>query len=416
MIANRFKINILLIFSFIVSLILCSNNDEQYVVLVSFDGFRYDYADRVNTPNFDAVADNGVKATSLKPVFPSFTFPNHYSIATGCYADKHGILANEFLNELGEYSYKNKTTVQDAKWYKAEPIWVTAEKAGLITATYFWVGSEAPISGYYPTYYKNYQNGIDPNEKINQAKKWLELPIEKRPRLVCLYFNEPDHAGHVYGEDSDEVIYQIKESDKILGQLIKELKTLDIYDNINIVIVSDHGMVNVSNERLINISEHLPEWIKNNQKLYGRGPIMNLAFENSDNNIQLNIPDSYNKFLKEYIPHVKIETSKNNKELHYHNPMFDFILVADEGWMMYSDDDIQKYNNKLPVVGMHGYDSNSMNMHAIFYAYGPKIKKSLKIDTFELIHIYPLLCELLGIEPHGNIDGKLSVLKHILIK
>ena len=244
----------------------------------------------------------------------------------------------------------------------------------------------------------------------------MELPIEKRPRLVCLYFNEPDHAGHVYGEDSDEVIYQIKESDKILGQLIKELKTLDIYDNINIVIVSDHGMVNVSNERLINISEHIPEWIKNNQKLYGRGPIMNLAFENSDNNIQLNIPDLYNKFLKEYIPHVKIETSKNNKELHYHNPMFDFILVADEGWMMYSNDDIQKYNNKLPVVGMHGYDSNSMNMHAIFYAYGPKIKKSLKIGTFELIHIYPLLCELLGIEPHGNIDGKLSVLKHILIK
>jgi len=414
MIANRFKINILFIFSFIVSLVLCSNNDEQYVVLVSFDGFRYDYTERVSTPNFDAVASNGVKAVSLKPVFPSFTFPNHYSIATGCYADKHGILANEFLNELGEYSYKNKTTVQDAKWYKAEPIWVTAEKAGLITATYFWVGSEAPIGGYYPTYYKNYQNGIEPNEKINQAKAWLKLPIEKRPRFVCLYFNEPDHAGHVYGEDSDEVIYQIKESDKILGQLIKELKTLDIYNNINIVIVSDHGMVNVSNERLININDHLPEWTRNNQNLYGRGPVMNIAFENYDNDIQLNIPDSYNNFLKEYIPHVKIKTSKNNKELHYHNPMFDYILIADEGWMIYSDGDIRKYNNKLPVVGMHGYDSNSMNMHAIFYAYGPKIKKDLKIDTFELIHIYPLLCKLLGIEPYENIDGKLEVLKPIL--
>ena len=170
MIVNKQRINILFIFSCIVSLILCSNNDEQYVVLVSFDGFRYDYSERVDTPNFDTVGANGVKAKSLKPVFPSFTFPNHYSIATGCYADKHGILANEFLNELGEYSYKNKRTVQDAKWYKAEPIWVTAEKAGLITATYFWVGSEAPIGGYYPTYYKNYQNGIEPSKKINQAK------------------------------------------------------------------------------------------------------------------------------------------------------------------------------------------------------------------------------------------------------
>ena len=148
MIVNRFKITNLFIFNFIISFVLYAANDEQYVVLVSFDGFRYDYTERVETPNFDAFAANGVKAKSLQPVFPSFTFPNHYSIATGCYADKHGILANEFLNELGEYSYKNKKTVRDAKWYKAEPIWVTAEKAGLITATYFWVGSEAPIGGY----------------------------------------------------------------------------------------------------------------------------------------------------------------------------------------------------------------------------------------------------------------------------
>ena len=406
MIANRFKINILLIFSFIVSLILCSNNDEQYVVLVSFDGFRYDYADRVNTPNFDAVAENGVKATSLKPVFPSFTFPNHYSIATGCYADKHGILANEFLNELGEYSYKNKTTVQDAKWYKAEPIWVTAEKAGLITATYFWVGSEAPIGGYYPTYYKNYKNGIDPYEKIEQAKAWLKLPIEKRPKLVCLYFNEPDHAGHVYGENSDEVIYQIKESDKILGELIKELSTLDIYDNINIVIVSDHGMVDVSTKRTTNIDLYIDKKFDESYEKYGRGPIMHIRC-NPD--IKKGFKENLNK-----IPNVDIVESKSNRILNYHNPMFDYILIADEGWMIYSDDDIEKYNNKLPVVGMHGYDSNSLNMHAIFYAQGPKLKKGLKIDTFELIHIYPLLCELLDIDPYNDIDGKLEVLKPIL--
>ena len=119
--------------------VLFSESDDTYVILISFDGFRYDYMERVDTPNFDRIAKDGIKAKSLKPIFPSFTFPNHYAIATGCYADKHKILGNEFSTFLGEYSYKNKDTVQDAKWYGGEPIWVTAEKNGIITATYFWV-------------------------------------------------------------------------------------------------------------------------------------------------------------------------------------------------------------------------------------------------------------------------------------
>ena len=214
-----------------------------------------------------------------------------------------------------------------------------------------------------------------------------------------MYFNEPDHAGHVYGAASKEVNDQIKASDYILGHLMDSLKQLDIYDNINIVIVSDHGMVDVSEERVINIDNfNLPGTIE------GRGPIMNYKI-NSDN---------LHKILDINIPHVQLKSSIKNDQLHYHNPVYDFLLIADEGWMMYSDKDIEKYNGKLPIKGMHGYDSNSINMHAIFYAYGPKFKSGFTIDTFELIHIYPILCELLGIKPYENIDGSLKVLQSIL--
>ena len=384
---------------FLVSSLLCLSNEQQYVILVSFDGFRYDYVNRLETPNFDYIENNGIKAKSLQPIFPSFTFPNHYSIATGCYADKHGILGNEFSTFLGRYSYKDKKSVQDAKWYGAEPIWVTAEKNNVITATYFWVGSEAKIGGYYPTYFKYYQNGIDPKDKVKQVIEWLELPFDERPKLVCLYFNEPDHAGHVYGADSKEVNDQIKASDYILGYLMNSLKQLDIYDNINIIIVSDHGMVDVSEERVINIDDfNLPGTIE------GRGPIMNYKINSDD----------LDKILDINIPHVQLKPSIKNNQLHYHNPFYDFLLIADEGWMMYSNKDIGKYNGKLPVKGMHGYDASSMNMHAIFYAYGPKFKSGFAIDTFELIHVYPILCELLGIKPYENIDGSLKVLQPIL--
>ena len=201
---KKYLFSFIFLFNFLIANIQ-NNENKSIVILVSFDGFRYDYTERVHTPNFDYIKNNGVKAKSLKPIFPSFTFPNHYSIATGCYADKHGILGNEFATSLGQYSYKNKENVQNAKWYGAEPIWVTAEKNGIITATYFWVGSEAPIRGYYPTYYKNYKSGINPKTKVNQVIDWLEFPLEERPRLICLYFNEPDYAGHVYGPDSKEV-------------------------------------------------------------------------------------------------------------------------------------------------------------------------------------------------------------------
>ena len=397
----RISKNIIIFTFIIISFIFCSNNIDSYVILVSFDGFRYDYVDRLDTPHFDFLEDNGVKAKSLKPVFPSFTFPNHYSIATGCYTDKHGILGNEFStyldnNVISKYSYKDKISVQDPRWYKAEPIWVTAEKNGIISATYFWVGSEAEIGGYYPTYYKKYQSGIDPVSKVDQVVNWLKLPIKDRPRLVCLYFNEPDHAGHVYGASSKQVNEQIKKSDEVLGYLLKSLEKLSIYNQINVVIVSDHGMVDVSKDKMINIDSFNIRGIVD-----GRGPVMSVIDTDYKN-------DALN------IPHVKIVPSKNNSILHYDNPLYDYLLIADEGWLMYKTKDFLNYNNSLPVKGMHGYNADSMNMHSIFYAFGPKIRSGLSIDTFELIHIYPLLCDLLQIDPYHDIDGKLEILKPIL--
>jgi len=387
---NKMAIILILITTFL----FCIESEDQYVILISFDGFRYDYTDRVETPNFDYLEKWGVKAKSLKPIFPSFTFPNHYSIATGCYANKHGILGNEFKTGLGRYSYKNKNAVQDAKWYGAEPIWVTAEKNGIITATYFWVGSEAPIGGYYPTYYKNYQNGIDPKKKVDQAINWLELPVNERPRLICLYFNEPDHAGHVFGANSKEVNNQIKESDNILGYLLRSLTKLDIYNRTNILIVSDHGMVDVSKEKVINIDDFNISGI-----IDGKGPVMNVITQD--------------EFIVT-IPNVKVVSSLENNNLNYNNPIYDFLLIADEGWMMYTNNHLEEYDGKLPIKGMHGYNPDNMNMHAIFYAYGPRFKKAMEIDTFELIHIYPILCELLEISPYKDIDGRLEVLKPIL--
>ena len=378
------------------------NPKNNYVILISFDGLRYDYTYRVDTPNFDYIRDNGVIAKSLKPIFPTFTFPNHYSIATGCYADKHKILGNEFYNfEKDEYySYKKPETVQDGSWYGAEPIWVTAERQGINTATYFWVGSEAKINGYYPTYYKNYRSNINPEDKVDQVVEWLQLPISERPQIICLYFNEPDHVGHVFGVSADEVNLEIENSDKILGYLIQELKKINIFNNINIIIVSDHGMVNVSETRLINIDNYINS---DDFIIDGKGPILQLRSNNKtvlDTNLKISNLTIY---------------KSDNVPLGFHyktNSIGDYLFVADEGWMMHRDSDLEM--ESMPVKGMHGYDPENINMHGIFYSMGPSFKNNYILDTFELIHIYPILCELLNISPYENSDGNIEVLNRIL--
>ena len=194
---------------------------KEYVLLVSFDGFRYDYSDIVSTPNFDKVEKKGIKAVSLEPIFPTLTFPNHYSIATGCYADKHRIISNTFYSKALDrvYSMYDRSTVSDSAFYGSEPIWLTAERNGLKTASYFWVGSEA--MGKTPSIYKNYDSSVPFTARIDSVISWFSLPEDKRPELALLYFNEPDHTGHMFGPESVEVRDMVLQSDFILGYLLE---------------------------------------------------------------------------------------------------------------------------------------------------------------------------------------------------
>ena len=392
------KVKYIFVFFILVNLSFFASFDRNITILISFDGFRYDYMDLVETPNFDFIEKNGVKANSLKPIFPSFTFPNHYSIATGCYTDKHGILGNVFydFNRNQTYSYKDASTVRDGSWYGCEPIWVTAEKNNIKSATYFWVGSEAKINNYRPSIYKYYKNGVDPIEKINEVISWIEYPKEEQPELITLYFNEPDHSGHVYGSEALNTLDEIVYADYLLGYLLSSLSSAGLENAVNLIIVSDHGMVDVSVDRTINIDNI----IDHDYKVYGKGPFLELH-----DGSYFNVKNTYTNFTiynKHTIPY----------EFHFKTDNTgDYLLLADLGYLLYSSKDIEE---GLPVVGMHGYDPNYMNMHGIFYAYGPDFQTNMKISTFELIHIYPLMCEILHIRPYDNIDGSLNVLEHIL--
>jgi len=383
--------------------------------MVSFDGFRHDYLDKTNTPNFDKFAQNGVKAKSLQPVFPSLTFPNHYSLATGAYAGTHMITGNSFYDKKFKefYSLRDAEKVRNGKFYKSEPIWVTAEKQNVKSASYFWVGSEAKIKGFRPSIYKHYDGKISFKTRVDSVISWLQYPKENRPHLIMLYFSEPDHTGHEDGPNHENIITSIQEMDEILGYLMNGLQSLDIAEKIQTILVSDHGMSEVSTNRIVLLDNYISEI--DNLYVNGRGAIVQLDIKSKQSQTYSTV---WNQITK--IPNITAyKKDELPKHFHFNNRNTgEFVLVANDGWLIYTKEFVE--NRDITVRGMHGYDPKIKNMHGIFLAQGNKIKRNLEIDSFENIHVYPLVCKLLNITPYYSLidgpQGKLEVLKPILIK
>jgi len=375
---------------------------DTYVLVVSFDGFRGDYPDLYETPNFDLLAESGVKADYLLPSFPTSTFPNHYTLATGLYPDHHGIINNSFYaSELGGiYRIADREMVTNPDAYFGEPIWVTAEKQGVKSASYFWVGSEADIMGISPSYWYAYNGDVPYLSRVDQVIKWLKLPLDKRPGLVFLYFDEPDGIAHRYGPEHEETGHVVSYLDSILGYLRSEIAELEYGKLVNLIVLSDHGMGPTSPDKYVNLTEHLKEeWTVS---IVGGSPVYLIQSEDAcadSITVALNSVEGVTAWQKEDIP----------EGLHYGNsPRFPGILVvADSLWSIGTRADASGYSG-----GAHGYDNAFSDMNAIFYAEGPAFKENYSSKPFSNVEVYGIIAEILGLDPAPN-DGELENVRHI---
>jgi len=378
------------------------NSDKPYVVMLSVDGFRWDYPDKVETPNLDIIEKIGVKAKSIVPCFPSKTFPNHYTIATGLYPDHHGIVGNSFyapdLNAY--YAINDRNAVENGDFYGGEPIWTTAEKQGIITGSYFWIGSEAPCQGIRPTYWKRYDHDFPFENRIDSVIYWLKLPEAKRPHLILWYIHEPDAIGHTYGPDSDTMKYEIHYLDSLIGVFMSKVNTLAYKDKINIIITSDHGMATIKKSKTVVLENVIQKkWF---DEIEGGSPVFNFEFNKE-------YRDTAFAALKS-VEGLKVwEKGKLPTRLHYGtNPRtLDLVVVADSSYNVVMNE------KRAHDGGNHGYDNFNTDMHAIFYAYGPAFKENYSQATFNNIDIYPLIANILELKP-AKVDGNLEHVESML--
>jgi len=373
-----------------------TNTNKSYLVVLSLDGFRWDYPEMYQTPNFDSLARTGVKAKSLIPCFPSKTFPNHYSIATGLYPEHHGIVLNTFTDpEAGDYKLSDRNAVENPAFYLGEPIWVTAENQNVRTACFYWPGSEAPVKGIYADTWKKYDANVPFGSRIDSVISWLEKPAAQRPHLVMAYFDEPDHTGHAHGPFAPKTRNVVVRMDSLVGVFRRKLNRLDIADSINFVVISDHGMGQITTDKSIALADYLKEeWV---DKIRGGNPVVMLKpFDNYRDTVRRALSG---------IPHLKVYSRTSMPaEFHYNrsNRILDHVCVADSGYAVYWD------RSNFTDGGTHGYDPSNTDMHAIFYGSGPAFKTNFESsESIRNIDLYSLFSEILGVRPAEN-DGSLS--------
>lgn len=380
------------------------------VILISLDGFRFDYLEKFNPPTLNKLAREGVRAKWLIPSFPTKTFPNHYTIATGLYPAHHGIVENNIYDFGTTFSISKREEVQNSRWWSGEPIWATAEKQGQRAAAFFFPGTEAEVAGARPTLWKTY-NGKVPNElRVDTVLRWLDLPARERPTLFTLYFSDVDDAGHEFSPEAEETKYAVLNVDRYVERLMNGLKTRGIDAEINLIIVSDHGMAPVDWRKTTFLDDHFD--FDSTERILWTNEIVQIFPKNGK------AEEIYSKIKN--LAHVACwRKAEIPERLHYRDSprIAPIVCSSEEGWLTTSrkryKDLIDDADDIARPRGAHGYDNRLESMRAVFIAHGAAFKKRTIVEPFENVNVYNIMTRILNLKPAPN-DGSNDAAKAVL--
>lgn len=379
------------------------------VILISLDGFRADYLEKFAPRTLNKIAREGVRAKWMTPSFPSKTFPNHYAIATGLYPEHHGIIENNIWDFGTTFTLSKREEVQNPRWWFGEPIWVSAEKQGQRAGAFYFPGTEAPIAGVWPTYWKEYDGKIPNEARVDTILGWLDLPAAKRPTVFTLYFSDVDDAGHWFSPDSPETRAAVQKVDSMIARLLAGLKARKIAKKVNLFIVSDHGMAKVDQRNAV-VLDDLFDFDLTERILWTGEIVQIFPKTGSDDAVMLGL---------KAIQHASCWRKADIPErLNYRDSprIAPIICSAEEGWFMTSRERYAAQKRRADFgspKGAHGYDNQLASMRAIFIGRGPALAKHKIVEPFENIQLYNVMCKVLGLTPAKN-DGDISSVKYLL--
>ncbi|XP_067930631.1 ectonucleotide pyrophosphatase/phosphodiesterase family member 5-like [Watersipora subatra] len=370
-------------------------------VLISLDGCRWDYFSKTSTPNFDKFISEGVQVKQVTNAFATLTMPNHWTLVTGLYEEDHGIIANKFWDPVWNKTYQFST---ESEWYNnTEPVWITAEKEGKKTASFMWIGNQAEYDGQTASIVVPFASNTEFESGVDAVVEWMS---KDNVDFANLYTNQPDHDGHQYGPNSEEVKNRIKAIDKVLGKMMDEFDTRGLTDEVNILIASDHGMTDVDSSKMINLGAYIDfdaniEW----SYLSAIGLIIPKPGKLDEVYTKLKDAEKTETHMKVY---KKADIPDDLKYKH-NRRITDIVVVPDLGWLL-----AKKANHKTSLRGNHGFDNKNSDMKTTFLARGPDFKCGYKQDAMRSVDLYPLLCKLLDLQTCHASGGDITSTQNLL--
>ncbi|HUF24406.1 MAG TPA: ectonucleotide pyrophosphatase/phosphodiesterase [Vicinamibacterales bacterium] len=384
----------------------CNDDAKQRVLLISLDGFRWDYRSRMATPTLDAIAAAGVSAAKLEPAFPSKTFPNHFTLVTGLVPDHHGIISNNMRDPRIPgvvFTMGNRDAVVDPRWWEAEPIWTLLEKQGRRTAPLLWPGAEAPIGGVMADHWMKYEHDLTDEQRLALVAQLFEKPEADWPDFTTLYWHQIDTAGHRFGPDSPELREAVERIDGALGQLRDRLRTLGAPESLNVIVVSDHGMSQQASDRVIYLEDYID---LDAVETLDSSPSVGIY------PVSLTVDQVYEQLAGRH-PRLRVYRKGDYPErLQFgtHPRVPPIYAMADEDWAVYPR---RRAGSGGPSGGAHGYDNAAESMQGLFVAAGPALKRGVAIERFRSVDVYELMCAILGVTPASN-DGSRQAARALL--
>jgi len=389
---------------------LPANRTHNKLLLISFDGFRWDYDQDVETPNFDQLVRDGVKAKYITPPMLTMTSPSHFTTITGRWVEDHGVVHNMMYNATTNGKVGHKATLKRSEWWDngALPLWITAQNQGLKTASFFFPGGGVTYGGQavdrslveeqgHPD-----DNETEWRENIDTVMNWFS---QEEFDFVTLYFGEPDNVGHAVGPDHPDRKEIISQIDRTIGYLREAIDRHHLNSSLNVIISSDHGMTTVKKRPQVDeiiLNKYVNLIRLNSFELLdygGYGILTPRKGKEQEVFDALSKAPNLTVYKKEEIPE-SFHLAKNVR-------IQPIMIIADLGFNLNSRFIV--YVNK----GDHGYHNDHMDMKTIFRAFGPDFKKNYLTEPFDSIHIYPLMCKLLQINPAPN-NGSLFFTEHML--
>lgn len=384
---------------------------KPYVILISADGFRYDYAKKYQAQNLLKLAAHGVSAKAMIPSFPSLTFPNHWTLITGLYPSHHGLVDNYFYDYQRRkfYTMSNKEIVEDGSWYGGTPLWSLAEKHGILSASMMWVGSASDAGGIRSSYYYHYHEQFSPMEKVEKVVNWLKLPENVRPHFISMYFPEVDASGHSFGTEDDRTEKAVQLIDQAVGALVERVKNLGL-KNVNFIFVSDHGMTNVDREKPLEIPEMLLD--KNRFDIFNSQTLLRVVVKNPSE-----VQEVYEKLKQDKTADYNVLLSKRFPRKLKYAQRDDRYSRIGQILLVPLAPKIFLEKGKKTSEGKHGYNPYlTHEMKATFIAFGDEFKQGKEIGEFRNVNIYPIVTQLLDLKTGQPIDGKTSTARLVLKK